>query len=145
MPEIGEKQLFDLCGRNKYIVIDVYTPWCYYCKKSMPKVERAAVILMSKRSDILFFTLNYESNYLAEFLGVDSFPKLAVFDAFNCKPSISSFSLNETSVYDFFADLPKFKDDLHSKHKYFNYDNYFTTANDWKRRDDEKAAANRKK
>ncbi|CAM6084019.1 unnamed protein product [Calypogeia fissa] len=72
----------DTVEKHDFIVVEVYAPWCGYCKKLAPEYEKAATTLKSHDRPIILAKVdaNEDENWpLAEKFGVKGFPTLIIF------------------------------------------------------------------
>lgn len=110
---ITPSEYWDRIGRHNYIVLDVYTPWCYYCRKYFNEFNTAVDAFKGThaiRGDIEFYKINAEeSDYLDTFLGALNLPSIIIIDPYSNKPEIYDGRFRHQYLIEYLKNLPKIK------------------------------------
>lgn len=80
MLELTDDNFENYVGEEKYVVVEFYTRWCYYCKKMKDEYEELFEMYKTQRDDILIARLEANINeVVSTYYKVKSYPHIMIF------------------------------------------------------------------
>jgi thiol-disulfide isomerase/thioredoxin len=80
VPDLTNKDFFQVVGKDKWVFVKFYTTWCTYCRKMAPEFDKLYSLIEDSKADIVIRRLEGDSNEkITDTYGIHSFPKLALF------------------------------------------------------------------
>lgn len=81
--ELTTKNFYDHIGKDKYVLVEFYTPWCKFCKQLSPIYDELVELMAKTRPDISIARIEAEKNADINIkIGVYSFPQLVLFSPY---------------------------------------------------------------
>ena len=80
--KIEANSLKELIGKNSFVVVLFYAPWCGHCRRLAPDYTQASIDLKNERRNILLtkIDMSKENNqHLAKLFSLRGFPTLKIF------------------------------------------------------------------
>ena len=76
---LNDENFYNFVGKEKYVVVEFFTKWCYYCKLMANEYEKFNENIKKNRDDILITKIDAEQYIIAAEYGIFSFPMIVLF------------------------------------------------------------------
>lgn len=80
--ELNENNFFDYVGKDKYVIVKIYTKWCKYCKSMHNDYNLLAEEINNLRQDVIIARFESEGDErikISSYYGIDSYPQVIMF------------------------------------------------------------------